>query len=232
MGRGGGGRENPPEQHAASTGQPAAASARAPDPAAEEMSMNRGILIAMTGACALAGGCKDNATHSTGSTVSGNSTVGMKANQGSDSAFMMDVAKGNAAELRMADLALQKSQNQDIKRYAQMLRDDHTKAGEELKAIARTESVQLPGEPDQAHQQAADRLSRLSGESFDREWIKAMVEDHQKTIAKFEDEARSGKDAQVKSWAAKTLPTLREHLQHARDIQSRLSSKGMGDTGQ
>jgi putative membrane protein len=191
--------------------------------------MNRGILIAVAGACALASGCKDNGGHSTGSTVSGSSNVGMQANQGADSTFMMDVAKANAAELKLADMALQKSQNQDIRRYAQMLKDDHSKAGDELKNIARTENVPLSEEPNAAQKQTADRFASLSGESFDREWINAMVDDHQKTIAKFETESRSGKDAQVKSWAAKTLPTLREHLQHARDIQSRLSSKGMGN---
>jgi putative membrane protein len=195
------------------------------------MPMRTGILMAVAGACTLVAGCKENGNKTTGGAVSGGSNVGMTANQGADSSFMTDVARANAAELKLADLAVQKSQNQDVKRFAQMLTDDHTKAGDELGAIARHENVSLPTEPDQTQKQTADRLSALSGESFDREWINTMVDDHQKTITKFENESRSGKDAQVKSWAAKTLPTLRRHLQHARDIQSRLGNKGMENSG-
>jgi putative membrane protein len=196
--------------------------------------MRTGILIAVAGVCTLAAGCKDNGENATGSTVSGGSSVGMTANEGADRSFMTEVARANAAELKLADLAMQKSQNQDVKRYAQMLTDDHSKAGDELKSLAQTENVALPGgELDPAHRQTADRLAALSGASFDREWIKTMVDDHQKTIAKFENESRSGKDARVKSWASKTLPTLRQHLQHARDIQSRLGNSGMdmGNSG-
>ena len=97
-------------------------------------------------------------------------------------------------------------------------------------SLAQKENLTLPSDTDAAHVQLSDRLGNLSGENFDREWANAMVDGHQKVIAKFEQEARSGRDTQVKSWAAKTLPTLREHLQHARDLQSRLGSSGTGHT--
>jgi putative membrane protein len=74
-------------------------------------------------------------------------------------------------------------------------------------------------------QKVMDKLSKLSGADFDREYMKHMVEDHVKDVALFEKEAKNGKDADLKAWAEKTLPTLKEHLQMARDVNAKVGGK-------
>lgn len=71
-------------------------------------------------------------------------------------------------------------------------------------------------------------MNKLSGPGFDREYTKHMVDDHRKTVADFEKQAKSGKDADVKKWAESKLPTLREHLKMAQDTQSQVSKGGAG----
>ena len=77
-------------------------------------------------------------------------------------------------------------------------------------------------------QKRADKLSKLSGADFDRAYMKDMVEDHVKDVAMFEKEAKNGKDADVKAFADKTLPTLREHLQMARDVNAKVNANAAG----
>ncbi len=72
------------------------------------------------------------------------------------------------------------------------------------------------------HKEAMEKLSKLKGADFDKEYIKMMVEDHIKDVTAFEATANNGVDADVKAFAAKTLPTLRMHLQMIKDIQSKL----------
>jgi putative membrane protein len=79
-------------------------------------------------------------------------------------------------------------------------------------------------------QKMADKLSKLSGADFDRAYMKHMVDDHVKDVAMFEKEAKNGKDADLKAWANKTLPTLREHLQMARDVDMKVSGKTASST--
>ena len=73
-------------------------------------------------------------------------------------------------------------------------------------------------------QKATNKLSTLSGDAFDREYISMMVKDHEKDVKEFEKVSTKAKDADVRAFAAKTLPTLREHLQQVRDIQSRMKT--------
>ena len=82
------------------------------------------------------------------------------------------------------------------------------------------------------HQEMVSKMSALSGAEFDRKYMDQMVKDHEKTVSLLERESTKGSDADVKAWAAKTLPTVREHLQMARDIETKVKggSKGSGNT--
>ena len=80
------------------------------------------------------------------------------------------------------------------------------------------------------HRQLYDRLSRLSGAEFDREYMKEMVKDHNKTVSEFEKASQKSQDADLKAWVAKTLPTIREHQQMARDTSSKVGGKSSGTT--
>jgi putative membrane protein len=75
------------------------------------------------------------------------------------------------------------------------------------------------------HQAQQDKLSQLSGAEFDRAYVAAMVEEHQKDVRDFSRQASSGADADVKAFAAKTLPTLKQHLQHVQDLSKTVGAK-------
>lgn len=80
-------------------------------------------------------------------------------------------------------------------------------------------------------QATKDKLAKFSGADFDREYMDTMVKDHVKDVKEFEEASAKAKDADVKAWAAKTLPTLREHLQMARDVNSKVAgSKKMSNS--
>ena len=149
-----------------------------------------------------------------------------------DAMFARDAAAGGMAEVEIGRLALQQASNARVKQFAQRMIDDHSKANDELKSVAVEQGIDLPADIDAKHAAVRDRLSGLSGAAFDKAYMDAMVEDHQHVASMFETEANGGSDAAVKAFAAKTLPTIREHLTMARDTQRELSGSttGMGMT--
>lgn len=140
-----------------------------------------------------------------------------------DNAFAMTVAQNGMAEVALAKLALQKAQNADVKKFAQRVITDHTKVGQELKKIATAKNITLPAEVKPEQKETHDRFMKLSGAEFDREFMTLMVENHEKSITAFEAESNNGTDAELKAFAGNTLPTLREHLQMARDTSGKLT---------
>ena len=132
--------------------------------------------------------------------------------------FVNHAAQAGMAEVKLGNLALEKSTSEDVKKFAQMMVDDHTKANDELKSMAQSKSIDLPTDIGK-HQKDYDKLSKLSGSDFDREYVDGMVKGHKEVVSMFEKEATKGDDADTKAWAAKTLPTLQMHLKHAQDLQ-------------
>ncbi len=132
-----------------------------------------------------------------------------------DRQFVTKAAQGGMAEVELGQLAAQKAQNPQVKEFGQKMVDDHSKANDQLKQIASQEGVTLPTGLDAKDQALKDKLSKLSGDQFDRMYMQHMVQDHKKDVADFQKEANSGKDQQVKQFAQQTLPTLKEHLQMA-----------------
>lgn len=132
-----------------------------------------------------------------------------------DKAFIEKAAKGGMAEVEIGKVAQDKAGNAQVKAFAGRMVTDHSKANEELKSIAEKKSVALPSGPDAEQKKHGEKLKSLSGAAFDREYMTHMVGDHKATVADFEKEAASGKDPDVKAFAAKTLPTLRDHLKEA-----------------
>ena len=132
------------------------------------------------------------------------------------------------AEVAHGQLAAQKGASADVKQFGQRMVDDHSKANDELKGWASSNSVTLPTEIGKQHQAMQDRLSKLEGEAFDRAYMSHMVPAHAKAVAATQRQAKSGMNADLKAWAAKTLPTLQEHHKLARDVNSKLAK---GTTG-
>lgn len=135
-----------------------------------------------------------------------------------DNHFVMDAASGGMAEVELGKLAADKATKDEVKKFGQRMADDHGKANDELKSLAQSKSITLPTATDAKHKATIDRLSKLSGEAFDRAYVQEMLKDHQKDVAAFRTESKSGKDPEVKAWAAKTLPTLEEHLKMVQDL--------------
>jgi len=143
-----------------------------------------------------------------------------------DEAWVKKVAGGGMAEVELGKLATQKASADNVKQFGQRMVDDHSKANDELKSLAATKNITLPSDLPAKEKALRDRLSKLSGAAFDRAYMKAMVADHVEDVNAFKMEAKSGKDADVKAWAAKTLPTLEEHLKMARERNSAVGTSG------
>jgi putative membrane protein len=144
----------------------------------------------------------------------------------SDSTFVAKAAKGGLAEVELGKLATEKASSSEVKKFGQRMVDDHGKANGELKSLAQSKNITLPSDLSVKEKALRDRLSKLSGDAFDRAYMRAMVQDHQKDVNEFKRESQSGKDADVKSWAAKTLPTLEEHLKLAEDANRAVGTSG------
>lgn len=145
----------------------------------------------------------------------------MNSNTAHDS-FWNEAAAGGMAEVELGKIAATKAQNADVKRFAQMMVDDHSKANEELKSLAAKKNISLPTAVDAKHKSTIDRLQGLSGAAFDRAYVDDMVEDHEADVQAFEKQSKDNPDADVKAFAAKTLPTLRKHLEEIKAIKAKM----------
>lgn len=157
--------------------------------------------------------------------TNGSMKSGMKMN--ADSKFMMMLATGGMNAIGLSQTALSKSTNDDVKSFAQKMVDDHTMAGDELKTLAASKNVTLPMAMDSKHMEMNTKLMAMTGSSFDMDYMKAMVKDHEKTVAMLQKESSSGKDADAKAFASKLLPTVQGHLDMARSMMMKMSGKSM-----
>ena len=146
----------------------------------------------------------------------------------SDHDFVMHAAMGGMMEVQLGQLAADRAASGDVKQFGQRMVIDHGKANDELKGLAASKNIALPTELDAKHKEMVDTMSAMSGAEFDKHYMAMMVEDHVKDVAMFEHEAKSGKDAEVKAWAAATLPILREHQRMAKEVAAKIGHAGMG----
>lgn len=142
-----------------------------------------------------------------------------QAGAAADQTFLTRAAADGSAEVALGQLALQKSSSTQTKQLAQHIVDDHTKANEQLVALARQKQITVTPEPDGMHKQKMEKLQKLDGDSFDRAYAQAMIKDHQDAIKLFTKASTSAKDTDVKQFATQTLPVLKNHLQMARDLR-------------
>jgi len=138
--------------------------------------------------------------------------------------FATEASKGGMKEVEMGTMGQSKASNTRVKNFAAMMVRDHTKANAELKDIMTNKKLSETTKEDQSkHMQA---MANKSGDDFDKEYMHMMVEDHNKDIALFKEESKNGKDAELKAFAAKTLPILEMHLDSAKAVYSSLKSSG------
>ena len=140
-----------------------------------------------------------------------------------DRKFVMEAAEGGQMEVELGQLAQQKGSSDAVKQFGQRMATDHAKAGQELAQLAAAKGVELPKQPARKTQMEKDRLSKASGSAFDREYAKMMVKDHEQDVAGFKRESQQAPDPDLKAWAAKTLPTLEDHLKSIKQIESQVA---------
>lgn len=128
-----------------------------------------------------------------------------------DKQFMMEAAAGGNTEIAASRVALDRSSNDRIKSYANMMIADHGKAGDELKSIASAKNVTLPDSVMAKQHSELDMLRKTSAGGFDKAYMKMMDKDHKETISKFEMAAQKCDDSNVKTFASKTLPAIKMH---------------------
>jgi putative membrane protein len=152
----------------------------------------------------------------------------LKATGEADSRFALTAAEGGMLEVELGRLASTKAMNAEVKDFAAKMVTDHSKANAELTEIASTKSLMLPTQEQvkAKHQKMFEKLEKLEGAAFDREYMAAMVKDHDKDVSLFEKQVSNGRDAALRGFAEKALPTLREHQKMAKQINAKVSTKG------
>jgi putative membrane protein len=152
------------------------------------------------------------------------------ASKGADATFAMNAAKGGLMEVEMGRMAADHATNPDVKQFAQRMVTDHTKANDELKSIASQKGITLPTSIDASAKAKMDKMAKMSGDAFDKAYMDDMLKDHKHDVAEFRKEANGGKDADIKGFAGKTLPTLEEHLKMAEDTHAKVAGKSASTT--
>jgi putative membrane protein len=138
-----------------------------------------------------------------------------------DQKAVVDMAIANMAEVNAGKMALAKSQNPQVKAYAQKMIDDHTAAQGDVTTLAQAKGVTMPTDVDATHKAMAAKLDKLSGDAFDKAYMKdAGVTDHTKVHTRLAGVVSKAKDPDVKAAATKMMPVVDQHLQLAKDQTS------------
>lgn len=175
-----------------------------------------GAALVITPALVLSQSSGTNTSSQSGMSTSSSAKAGSV--PAADKRFIREAAEGGMAEVELGRLATEKASSEDVKKFGERMVNDHSKANDELKQIASSKGVDLPTDLSAKDKMLKERLSKLSGDSFDKVYMQNMVKDHKKDVAEFNKESRSASDPEVKQFAEKTLPTLKEHLQKAESI--------------
>jgi putative membrane protein len=159
-----------------------------------------------------------------------------------DADFVADAASAGMTEVKLGELAQQKAQNNEVKQFAEMMVRDHTKGGEALKQVATQHSIRVPSQPKEEQNELINRLTQLRGADFDREYMEAMVDNHEDVVNLLQSRANEDRvgenkgtvrpessdnpaEGALNQWAANTLPTTRHHLDEAKRIQDALGNR-------
>ena len=142
-----------------------------------------------------------------------------------DVKFIEKAASSGLHEVHLGQLASDRASDPEVKKFGEMMVTDHGKANKELMAVAQQMGVKVPTQMNAEHQAEVTKFTGMKGQAFDQAYIKHMVDDHKKGVELFTKASETAKDSHLKSFAGKTLPTVREHLTKAEQIASRLKVK-------
>ena len=172
---------------------------------------------------ACAGDTTPDATRTTGT----GGAVGTTGDINADRDFLEEQLAMSTAEVELGRLAQERGQHADVKEFGAMMVRDHQMATDELRPLASRITTGQPLSTDSDdHRDLMEDLSKLSGLEFDRKYIDEMIDDHQDGVKDLQDKAENAADPDVKQWAAKRLPSIRQHLERARAIKETLDNAG------
>ena len=206
--------------------------------------MKRMVFLSVALAAVVSVACTDNARNDIGTDVGGNGSIGTtgdadpNAVSAADKRFFEDLSIANMAEVELGRMASERSTNAEVKKFGQMMVDDHTKAGEQLKALASQHNVILPAGLDESHRELRDKLAGLKGAEFDREYVTAMVDGHEGVVDQLESRIDTTSPSAVvpekddnlvtmgvNQWAAEAYPVVQRHLEAAERLEGNLEKK-------
>lgn len=143
-----------------------------------------------------------------------------------DRGWINDQLEDGDREVRLGRLAHEKGASEDVRAYGNMMVEHHTMAGTELKQVATRHEITPETDDRDENQRDFDRLSALTGDVFDRAYLDAMVDDHEDAVDEIEDKVNDNDEhADLKGWATRTLPVVKQHLEKAKEIRGRLANK-------
>jgi putative membrane protein len=204
--------------------------------------MKRMLFLSAALAAAVSVGCTEAARDEARET-GGVGTTGDRDNtvSAADERFFEDLAIANMAEVELGKMAASRAMNAEVKKFGQRMVDEHTEAGSKLKSIASQHNVTLPTALDERHIELRDRLGKLKGAEFDREYMSAMVEGHQEVLDKLDARVDQNKPsavaperddnvvtAAINEWAAESHPIVKSHHDSAKMIHESVDKVGPG----
>ena len=139
-----------------------------------------------------------------------------------DMAFVNAAAQSGMDEIKTSKVAQKKSDNKDILAYAKQMVNDHDKADDQLKSIAKKMNVTLPTSLDAVHKSDVEQLQNASKTDFDQKYVMIQDKGHEVAVAAFQKEASSGDNGVLKQYAAQTLPVLQQHLKEVKTLEAKM----------
>jgi putative membrane protein len=152
--------------------------------------------------------------------LNGAAAAQIQAVNDADRGFVNKASNDGLAEVELGQIAMQRAARPSVRSFAERMVTDHGRVNAELAALAKSKGIAVPTAVEPAQQATRDRLSALDGADFDRAYMSEMVSDHTADVALFESEAAAAQDPDIKAWAARTLPMLRDHLALARQVNT------------
>ena len=139
-----------------------------------------------------------------------------------DAEWAVAIADGGMLEVKLGELAQTNASSASVKDFGMMMTKDHSMANSEFEKIAEKHNISLPTVLSEKSQKMYDKLAKLKGAEFDKEYISDMKDDHEEDIEMFEKESENGKNADLKAFATKMLPTLKQHLEVVKGIKEKM----------
>lgn len=137
---------------------------------------------------------------------------------GPDNAFILKAANSNMFEIESSKIAVERAKDPEVKKFAQQMIKDHTKAGSELKSVA---GKIVPTEPDPATVARIEKIKTASDDRFDAVYVNEQKAAHDEAVGLFTTASEKAADGKLKAFAAKTLPTLKEHQEHVKHLNAK-----------